>query len=52
MARMRRTYTAERDERAHGRSAGQSPTTPIFVLGMRAPAPRLVEQILASHPEV
>jgi tetratricopeptide (TPR) repeat protein len=52
MARMRRTYTASvMSARMEGPPANP-PTTPIFVLGMPRAGSTLVEQILASHPEV
>jgi tetratricopeptide (TPR) repeat protein len=52
MARMRHTFTASvMSARMEGPPAN-SPTTPIFVLGMPRAGSTLVEQILASHPQV
>jgi tetratricopeptide (TPR) repeat protein len=52
LARMRRTYAASMmSARVEGPPAN-APTTPIFVLGMPRAGSTLVEQILASHPEV
>jgi tetratricopeptide (TPR) repeat protein len=52
LARVRRTYTASvMSARIEGPPA-DAPTTPIFVLGMPRAGSTLVEQILASHPEV
>jgi tetratricopeptide (TPR) repeat protein len=52
MARTRRTYTASVMRARMEASPASPPTTPIFVLGMPRAGSTLVEQILASHPEV
>jgi tetratricopeptide (TPR) repeat protein len=52
MARMRRTYTASMMSARMENAPANPPTTPIFVLGMPRAGSTLVEQILASHPQV
>jgi tetratricopeptide (TPR) repeat protein len=52
IARMRRTYSASVMSTRMEDPPANPPTTPIFVLGMPRAGSTLVEQILASHPEV
>jgi tetratricopeptide (TPR) repeat protein len=52
LARMRRTFTANMMSKHLESPPANAPTTPIFVLGMPRAGSTLVEQILASHPEV
>jgi tetratricopeptide (TPR) repeat protein len=50
LERTRATFTADRMRRGAGQSAASS--VPIFVVGMPRSGTTLIEQILASHPEV
>ena len=52
VARMRRTFTASMMSARLESPPANASTTPIFVLGMPRAGSTLVEQILASHPEV
>ncbi|HEX4078524.1 MAG TPA: sulfotransferase [Rhizomicrobium sp.] len=52
MARMRSTFTASLMSTRMEAPPPNPATTPIFVLGMPRAGSTLVEQILASHPEV
>jgi tetratricopeptide (TPR) repeat protein len=52
MARMRRTFTASVMSTRMEAPPPNPATTPIFILGMPRAGSTLVEQILASHPEV
>jgi hypothetical protein len=49
---MRRSFTANMMSKHLESPPANAPTTPIFVLGMPRAGSTLVEQILASHPEV
>ena len=52
MAALRNTFTAELLQRFSGSGAGHPSQAPVFVLGMPRSGTSLVEQILASHPDV
>jgi hypothetical protein len=47
---LRETYTRERIEACRG--GGHEATTPVFIVGMPRSGSTLIEQVLASHPDV
>lgn len=51
-ARMRRVFTPKQLRRMEELRGGDPSQTPIFVLGMPRSGTTLIEQILASHPQV